>query len=71
MRLIDIQRINLTRRLRVGDKVRVNGYVCMVTDTNDPALVALKAAGGAPFKIGRLRLADFLRDPTTSRRRQP
>ncbi len=71
VRLIDIQCINLTRRLQVGDKVRVDGRACEVIDTSDPALVALKTGSGAPFKVGRLRLADFLRDPTTSRRRQP
>ena len=60
-----------TPMMHVGDKLQVNGHACEVIDTSDPALVTLKTGSGAPFKIGRLRLADFLRDPTTSRRRQP
>ena len=60
MKLAEIQRINATKQLRVGDKVQVNGYACEVIDASDPALVTLKTGSGVPLKIGRLRLAEEL-----------
>ncbi len=60
MKLADIQRINATKKLHVGDKVQVNGYACEVIDTSDSALVTLNTENGVPFKIGRLRLAEEL-----------
>ncbi len=60
MKLAEIQRINATKKLDVGDTVQVNGCECEVVDTNDSALVTLKTENGVPFKIGRLRLAEEL-----------
>ncbi len=60
MRLAEIQRINATKQLHVGDKVQVNGNACEVIDTSDSALVTLKTGSGVPLKIGRLRLAEEL-----------
>ncbi len=60
MKLAEIQRINATKQLHVGDKVQVNDYACEVIDMSDPALVTLKTGSGVPLKIGRLRLAEEL-----------
>ncbi len=68
MKLAEIQRINATKQLHVGDKVQVNGYACELIGTSDPALVTLKTGSGVPLKIGRLRLAEEL---FSSRRRGP
>ena len=60
MKLAEIQRINATKQLHVGDKVQVNDYACEVIDTSDSALVTLRTGSGAALKIGRLRLAEEL-----------
>ena len=58
VKLADIQRMNATKRLQVGDKVQVGGRARVVMDTTDPALITLKTASGAQMKVGRLALAD-------------